>query len=273
MVSESAVDEHPMMQPGRGRLAGKVAIVTGSDSGIGRATARLFGREGAKVVCVDIWESGNPRIERLIQAEGGEAAFVNGDVTKKEDWQRTVTTALDRFGRLDILHSNAGGAARGKIHEVSDEAWDHTVQLNLYGLYHGARAVIPHFLRTGYGNIVFTASTHGLLGRAENAAYCATKAAIVNLTREMAIDYGPAVRVNCVCPGPIDTPRWRGWPPQSNRMDAAAQEEAASAVRALHRLGRPEEVAYAVLFLASDESSYITGHPLVIDGGQTIDVR
>jgi 3-oxoacyl-[acyl-carrier protein] reductase len=262
-----------MMKPGRGRLEGKVAIVTGADSGIGRATARLFGREGARVVCVDIWESGAPRIDQLIDQDGGQAAFVQGDVTKKEDWQRMVAAALDRFGRLDVLHSNAGGGARGKIHEVSDEAWDRIVQLNLYGLYHGVRAVIPHFLEVGQGNIVFTASTHGLMGRAENAAYCATKAAIVNLTRQMAIDYGPTVRVNCVCPGPIETPRWRGWPPQPNRMDDAARAEAAEAVRALHRIGRPEEVAYAVLFLASDESSYITGHPLVVDGGQTIDVR
>src|SRR5262245_35956960 len=170
MQSGSSVDEHPMMQPGRGRLAGKVALVTGADSGIGRATARLFGREGAKVVGVDSWESGRPRIDQLIKEDGGEAVFLNGDVTKKEDWERAVSTALDRFGGLDVLHSNAGGAARGKIHEVSDEAWDRTVQLNLYGLYHGARAVIPHFLQAGQGNIVFTASTHGIMGRAENAA-------------------------------------------------------------------------------------------------------
>jgi 3-oxoacyl-[acyl-carrier protein] reductase len=273
MAAPGAVDEHPMLKPGQGRLEGKVAIVTGADSGIGRATARLFGREGAKVVCLDIWESGKPRIDRLIQQDGGTAAFVQGDVTKKEDWKQAVQTALDQFGGLHVLHSNAGGAARGKIHEVSDDEWDHVVQLNLYGLYHGVRAVIPHMLEGGGGSIVFTASTHGLLGRAENAAYCATKASIVNLTRQMAIDYGPSIRVNCVCPGPIETPMIRGWPPRPRPMDAAAREEQASAVRALHRLGRPEEVAYAVLFLASDESSYITGHPLVVDGGQTIDVR
>jgi 3-oxoacyl-[acyl-carrier protein] reductase len=221
-------------------------------------------------VCLDIWESGKPRIDELIRQEGGQAVFVNGDVKKKEDWQRTVTTALDTFGGLHILHNNAGGAARGKIHEVSDEAWDHVVQLNLYGLYHGVRAVIPHFLEQHEGNIVFTASTHGIMGRAENAAYCATKAAIVNLTRQMALDYGPDVRVNCVCPGPIETQLLRGWPPRPQQVDRAEQ---AAAVRALHRMGQPEEVAYAVLFLACDESSYITGHPLVIDGGQTIDVR
>jgi len=273
MTATGVVDEHPMMSAGRGRLQGKVAIVTGAESGIGRATARLFGREGARVVCLDVWESGQPRIDDLIRSDGGEAAFVKGDVTKKEDWTAALETALDRFGGLHILHNNAGGGAQGKIHEVSDEAWDRIVQLNLYGLYHGVRAVIPHFLQAGQGNIVFTASTHGIMGRANSAVYCATKAAIVNLTRQMAIDYGPTVRVNCVCPGPIDTPRWRGWPPEPSKQDEASRAEQAAAVRALHRLGRPEEVAYAVLFLASDESSYITGHPLVVDGGQTIDVR
>jgi 3-oxoacyl-[acyl-carrier protein] reductase len=270
MAESTAVDEHPMMKPGRGRLEGKVALVTGADSGIGRATARLFGREGAKVVCMDIWESGQPRVDQLIQQEGGGAIFVKGDVKNPEDWQRAAATALEQFGRLHILHNNAGGAARGKIHQIADDAWDHVVQLNLYGLYHGVRAVIPHFLEAGEGNIVFTASTHGIMGRTESAAYCATKAAIVNLTRQMALDYGPTIRVNCVCPGPIETQGLRGWPPRAQQMDRAEQ---ASAVRALHRVGRPEEVAYAVLFLASDESSYITGHPLVIDGGQTIDVR
>jgi 3-oxoacyl-[acyl-carrier protein] reductase len=273
MATSVKIDEHPMMGAGRGRLQGKVAIVTGADSGIGRATARLFGREGAKVVCLDVWESGTPRIDELIRADGGEAEFVKGDVTKPEDWALAVDIALRRFGGLHILHNNAGGGAAGKIHEISDEAWDRIVQLNLYGLYHGVRAVIPEFLRTGQGSIVFTASTHGLMGRAGNAVYCATKAAVVNLTRQMAIDYGPAVRVNCVCPGPIDTPRWRGWPPAPSRQDEESRAEQAAAVRALHRLGQPEEVAYAVLFLASDESSYITGHPLVVDGGQTIDVR
>src|SRR4051812_49750972 len=116
-----------MMQAGRGRLEGKVALVTGADSGIGRASARLLAREGAKVVALDIWESGTPRIDRLIAEDGGEATFLQGDVTKKEDWQRAVETALNRYGALDILHSNAGGSTRGKIHEVSDEAWDRIV--------------------------------------------------------------------------------------------------------------------------------------------------
>lgn len=264
------------MGSGRGRLTGKVAIVTGADSGIGRATARLFGREGAKVVCVDIWESGTPRIDKLIHQDGGEAEFVKGDVTNGADWERIVSTTLERFGGLDILHSNAGSSAPGKIHEVGDEQWDRIIQINFNGLRLATQVVIPHFLKQGHGNIVITASTHGILGINNSAVYCATKAGLVNLTRQMALDYGPAVRVNCVCPGPIQTPSWRGWPPRPRRIlggnDPTAAERA-SHVRALHREGLPEEVAYAVLFLASDESSYITGHSLVIDGGQTIDVH
>jgi NAD(P)-dependent dehydrogenase (short-subunit alcohol dehydrogenase family) len=263
------LDEHPLMKPGLGRLRDRVAIVSGADSGMGRATARLFAREGAKVVCLDIWESGNPRIDKLIHSEGGEAVFLQGDVTKKADWERAAQTALAEFGGLHILHSHAGGGSRGKLHEVSDEEWDRVLRLNLNSIHYAAQAVIPHFLSQEYGNVVITASSHGIRGVPGNAAYCATKAALINLTREMALDYGPAVRVNCICPGPIDTPGLRGWPPKPGRQPSDAARRA-SQVRALKRQGRPEEVAYAVLFLASDESSFITGQPLVIDGGQTI---
>lgn len=267
------LDEHPLMKPGRGRLQEKVAIVTGADSGIGRAKARLFAREGASVVCLDVYESGKPRIDELIKQDGGSAAFVLGDVTRPDDWKQAVDTAFNQFGGLHVLHQNAGGGAGGRIHEMEEEAWQRIIDLNMGGLFHGCRAVLPHFMAQGEGNIVFTASTHGLFGRPGNTVYTATKAAIVNLTRTLALDYGPAVRVNCVCPGPIATPSWRGWPPQPRRERPGADVERASHVKALHREGRPEEVAYAVLFLACDESSYITGHPLVIDGGQTIDVH
>jgi 3-oxoacyl-[acyl-carrier protein] reductase len=276
VTNATLTDEHPLMRPGGfERLRGKVAIVTGADSGMGRATARLFAREGAKVVCVDIWESGVPRIDHLIRQEAGEAVFILGNAGERETWQRAVTRALEHFGGLHVLFSHAGTSARGKIHELSDEDWNRVVNLNLNGIRYAAQAAIPHFLAQHEGNIIMTASTHGAFGVPESAAYCATKAALINLTREMALDYGPDIRVNCICPGPIDTPGLTGWPPSPSRDDAPGGKEAndarrVSQVRGLHRQGRPEEIAYAVLFLACNESSFITGHPLIIDGGQTI---
>ena len=274
-MAESMIDEHPMLRHGLGRLKGKVAIITGANSGIGRATARLFGREGAKVVCCDIQETIAPRIDDLIKKEGGEATFANIDVTKQADCDRMIAIAMETFGNLDILHNNAGGGIRKKIHEHTDEEWNFIINLNLNAMFRGARAVLPHFIKKGRGNIVTTASTFGLLASADYPGYCATKAAIVNLTREMALDYGPyGIRVNCVCPGAIETPRFRGFPPKATLgegMTDAQREKMGSSNKALLRMGRPEEIAYGVLFLVSDEASFVTGHALVIDGGQTID--
>ncbi len=263
-------NEHPRMGAGLGRLQGKVAVVTGADSGIGRATSRLFAREGARVVCVDIAERGEPRVDRLIEADGGEALFLQGDVSRKETCEEMTVTAIERFGGLDVLFLNAGTGVRQKIHEMSDEAWDHVVNLNLYGIYHGVRAALPHFMAQGRGNIVATASSLGVLASPRYPAYSATKAAIINLTRQLAVDYGPDIRVNCVCPGPIDTNRVREYPPRPRPPTAEQREATAERVAGLHRMGLAEEVAYCVLFLASDESSYVTGHALVVDGGQTV---
>lgn len=274
-MAEVLTDEHSMLRPALGRLKGKVAVVTGANSGIGRATARLFAREGAKVVCCDIQETITPRIDELIKKEGGQAVFATIDVTKQQDCDRMLSTALDNFGDLDILYNNAGGGIRKKLHEHSDEEWNFVLNLNLNGMFRGARAVLPHFINKRRGNIVTTASTFGLLASAEYPGYCATKAAIVNLTREMALDYGPyGIRVNCVCPGAIETPRFRGFPPRptlGEGMTEEQREKMGSSNKALLRMGRPEEIAYGVLFLVSDEASFVTGHALVIDGGQTID--
>jgi 3-oxoacyl-[acyl-carrier protein] reductase len=269
-------DEHEMLRPGLGRLKGKVAIITGANSGIGRATARLFAREGAKVVCCDIQETISPRIDRLIQEkEAGEAVFANVDVTKQEDLDRMVKTAVDTFGKIDILYNNAGAGVRKKVHEHSDEEWNFVLNTNLNAMFRGARAVMPHFIKQKNGNMVTTASTFGLLASPEYPGYCATKAAIINLTREMALDYGPmGIRINCVCPGAIETPRFRGFPPRPTLGEGMTDEQRrtmGASNRALLRMGRPEEIAYGVLFLVSDEASFITGHALVVDGGQTID--
>ncbi len=269
-MTTSSKNEHAGMGPGLGRMVAKVAVVTAADSGIGRATARLFAREGAKVVCVDMAERGDPRIDRLIRDDGGEAIFVLGDVSQKETCEQMVATAIQEFGDLHVLFLNAGTGTRAPIHETSEEQWHHVVDTNLNGIYHGVRAALPHFMEAGSGNIVATSSALGLLGSPNYPAYSATKAAIINLTRVLAVDYGPEIRVNCVCPGPIETNRVREFPPRPRPMTEAQVEEMGQRAKALHRMGQPEEVAYAVLFLASDESSYITGHALVVDGGLTI---
>ncbi len=269
-------DEHEMLRPGLGRLKGRVAIITGANSGIGRATARLFAREGAKVVCCDIQETISPRIDQLIkEKEGGQAVFATIDVTKPEDCERMVKTAVDSFGDVGILYNNAGAGIRKKVHEHTDEEWKFVLDTNLNAMFRGARAVLPHFIKKKSGNIVTTASTFGLLASPNYPGYCATKAAIINLTREMAMDYGPmGIRINCVCPGAIETPRFRGFPPRPTLGEGMTDEQRkimGDSNKALLRMGRPEEIAYGVLFLVSDEASFITGHALVIDGGQTID--
>ncbi len=268
-------DEHPRLGKGLNRLQDKVAIVTGANSGIGRATSRLFAREGAKIVCCDIQETIEPRIDKLIAQDGGQAVFANIDVAKQADCDRMVVTALDAFGDVDILYNNAGAGIRKKLHEHSDDEWNFVLNVNLNAMFRGARAVLPHFIKKGSGNIVTTASTFGLLASAEYPGYCATKAAIVNLTREMALDYGQyGIRVNCVCPGAIETPRFRGFPPRRTIDDSMSEEQRtklASSNKAFLRMGAPEEIAYGVLFLVSEEASFITGHALVIDGGQTLD--
>ena len=275
-MAEIFSDEHAMLRPGLARLKGKVAIITGANSGIGRATARLFGREGAKVLCCDIQETIAPRIDQLIKdKEGGAAVFAKVDVTKQEDLDRMVQTAVDSFGDVDILYNNAGAGIRKKLHEHTDEEWNFVLDTNLNAMFRGARAVLPHFIKKKSGNIVTTASTFGLLASPEYPGYCATKAAIINLTREMALDYGPlGIRINCVCPGAIETPRFRGFPPRPTLGEGMSEEQRktmGASNKALLRMGRPEEIAYGVLFLVSEEASFVTGHALVVDGGQTID--
>ena len=269
-------DEHEMLRPGLGRLKDRVAIITGANSGIGRATARLFAREGAKIVCCDIQETISPRIDQLIkEKEGGQAVFATIDVTRPDDCERMVKTALDSFGDVDILYNNAGAGIRKKVHEHTDEEWNFVLNTNLNAMFRGARAVLPHFIKKKSGNIVTTASTFGLLASPNYPGYCATKAAIINLTREMVLDYGPmGIRINCVCPGAIETPRFRGFPPRATLGEGMTDEQRklmGDSNKALLRMGRPEEIAYGVLFLVSDEASFVTGHALIIDGGQTID--
>ena len=273
-TSSPGVDEHPKMGPGRGRLEGKVSIITGANSGIGRAAARLFAREGGKVVCVDMSEVITPRIDSVIQDEGGDAVFFQADVTSAESCQGMVALALERFGGLDILLNNAGTGVRGRVDILPEEDWKRLININLTSMFLCSKAALPHMMAQGKGSIINTASTFGLLATESYPAYCASKGGVVLLTRSMAIDYGPmGIRVNCVCPGATATPRLlRNLTQGKSPEDAAASIQAAAEInRCLQRLASPEEIAYGMLFLASDEASFVTGHALAVDGGQTID--
>jgi len=251
---------------GAGILRGKVALVTGASSGIGRATAQLFAREGAATTLFDLDESGGRAAARAIEDEGGRAHYVQGDVTRDADARRVVDETLARYGRLDVLFNNAGIIRRATVADTSEEDWDAVMQVNVKGVFLLSRHAVPVMVRSGGGVIVNTASVWGLVGGARAAAYCASKGAVVLLTKSMAIDHGPQnIRVNCICPGDTDTPMLRGeaamlGDPLDRHMEQAADVP-------LRRVARPEEIARAALYLASDSSSFVSGTPLIVDGG------
>lgn len=249
----------------KGALSGKVALVTGGASGIGRATALLLGREGAAVVVQDLREDGQATAEAIVAA-GGRASFVRGDVTRAEDCQAAVQKAVTQFGGLDVLVNNAGIIRRASVVDTTEEEWDRVMAVNVKSVFLFSKAAIPIMVRKGGGVIVNTASGWGLDGGRDAASYCASKAAVVNLTRAMAIDHAEQnIRVNCVCPGDTDTPMLREEARQLGQE--VGRFLTRSAARPLGRMGRPEEIAQAILFLASDASSYVTGTALVVDGG------
>ncbi len=249
----------------RGALRGRTALITGGASGIGRATALLFGREGAAVVVHDLRADGQATADAIIAA-GGRAVFVQGDVTRAADCQAAVDRALAEFGGLHILVNNAGIIRRASVVDTTEDEWDHVMAVNVKSVFLLSKASIPVMARGGGGVIVNTASGWGIDGGKDAASYCASKAAVVNLTRAMAIDHADQkIRVNCVCPGDTDTPMLREEARQLGQDVSGFL--ARSAQRPLGRMGRPEEIAQVMLFLASDASSYVTGAALVVDGG------
>ncbi|HIQ06280.1 MAG TPA: glucose 1-dehydrogenase [Anaerolineae bacterium] len=248
------------------QLKDKVALVTGGASGIGRATAILFAREGAAVAVVDINEAAGQSVVQEIVDGGGEAIFIRCDVTGAEDCRNAVRRTVQAFGRLDILFNNAGIIRRASVVDTTEEEWDRVMAVNVKSAFLCSKYAIPVMAEAGGGVIVNTASGWGLVGGKEAVSYCASKAAVVNLTRAMAIDHGPQnIRVNAVCPGDTATAMLRS---EAEQLGARTEEffrEAAD--RPLGRVGTPEEIARAVLFLASDASSFVTGTALVVDGG------
>ena len=240
-------------------LAEKVVLITGAGSGIGRATANLFAKEGARVVVADINADSGQNSTDSIRAAGGDALFVQGDVSKLDDVEAMVRTGIDRYGRLDVVHSNAATYAMGTATELSEEEWDLTIDASLKATWMLARCAMPQMLAQGKGVFVITGSVHAVRGYADYTAYQAAKGGLFALTRALAADYAPSVRVNSILPGAVVTGLW----------DPISEEdrEKIAQMCPLRRNGSPEEIAQAALFLASDMSSYMTGSHVVVDGG------
>ncbi|HKW98588.1 MAG TPA: glucose 1-dehydrogenase [Bryobacteraceae bacterium] len=246
------------------RLKDKVALITGGASGIGRATAALFAREGARVAVSDYNADVGREVAGAIQAAGGEAIFTAVDVSDSSQVARMVDAALQAFGRIDILFNGAGVLYYGTVLETDEQAWNRVISINLTGTYLCCRAVLPHMIRQGGGSIINVASTVGAHDACANAvAYVTSKGGVTLFTKAMAIDHArQGIRVNALVPGATDTPMIR------NALSAQALQALADS-HPIGRLGRPEELANAVLFLASDDASFVTGTAMYVDGGQT----
>jgi NAD(P)-dependent dehydrogenase (short-subunit alcohol dehydrogenase family) len=250
-----------------GRLDGKVALITGGASGMGKVASHLFAREGAKVVLTDVADEAGEAVAAAIRDGGAQAAYVHADVSRTSDAEAMVRFAVDTFGGLTVLYNNAGVFPEqdGSVTETPEEVWDLTIGINLKGVYLGCRYGIPAMIESGGGAIVNVASFVALMGAATpQIAYTASKGGVLSMTREIAVEFARRdVRANALCPGPIETPLL-----QELLADPARRQR-----RLVHipmgRFGRAEEIAKAALFLASDESSYMTGAALVVDGGIT----
>jgi NAD(P)-dependent dehydrogenase (short-subunit alcohol dehydrogenase family) len=248
------------------KLRGKVALITGAASGIGQAAALLFAREGAIVVLADINESAGHAVAGEIANNGGRALFELADVTRATDCQRIIQHTVREFGGLHILFNNAGIIRRASVVELSEADWDRVMAVNVRAIFLMCREAIPIMAAAGGGSIVNTASGWGLAGGPKAAVYCASKGAVVLMTKAMAIDHGPQrIRVNCICPGDTDTAMLRHEARQLGEPDDKILAEAKK--RPLGRVGKPEEIAQAALYLASDAASFVTGTALVVDGG------
>ena len=246
-----------------GRLAGKVAWVSGGSGGIGSATCRRFVEEGAAVVCSDIDDVGGQKLVDELKSAGGRASYSHCDVSSLDEVRASIDATVEEFGRLDILFNNAATSTGGYVADLDPEGWDRSLRVMLTAAMYGMKAAIPHMLRQGGGSIISTSSIYGLVSSPGNAPYATAKAGLINLTRSAALEYGrKGIRANCVCPGAVETPM----------LDTVVSIglKSREAIAEMHATGRtiqPEEVANLVVFLASDESSAITAQAIAVDGG------
>jgi len=249
-----------------GQLTDKVALVTGGASGIGRATALTFAREGAKLVIADMHEEGGQQTVHMIRENGGDATFVQADVSRATEVEAMVSATVGTYGRLDCAHNNAGIGSRPRVrlHELSEEGWDQVMSINLKGVWLCMKYEILQMLRQGHGAIVNTASIMGLVGSwSRSGAYNASKHGVVGLTKTAALEYATAgIRVNAVCPGYIRTPLIAEALASNPEMEAEIV-----ARHPVGRMGCPEEIAEAVVWLCSEAASFVTGHTMTVDGG------
>lgn len=248
------------------RLKGKIALVTGAGSGIGRRTAQRFAEEGAAVMVADRDSEGASQTAKTISEAGGDARSVEADVTDKDQVEQMVTATVDAFGGLSCVVNNAGVTIVGAAHEIDESDWDLELAVNLKSVYLVSKAAWPHLEKAGGGSIVSTASIAGLRAIPDDAAYCASKAGVIMLTKCMALDGADAgIRVNCVCPGFIQTPMIDGY--FADQADPEESRKAAADMHPLGRLGDPLDIADGFVYLASDDARWVTGTDLVVDGG------
>ncbi|PJH74738.1 MAG: short-chain dehydrogenase [Anaerolineae bacterium CG_4_9_14_0_8_um_filter_58_9] len=254
-----------------GKLTGRVAIITGATSGIGKATALLFASEGADLVITGRRAELGQRVAEECRLKGVRSAFVQADHTRPEDCERVVAETLRLFGKIDILFNNAGIVLNGTAETTSEEDWNYLMALNVTAVWRMSRLVLPHMRAQGKGVIVNNASDWGVVGAADALAYAASKGAVVLMTKSMALDHAAeGIRVNAVCPGDTLVDRWieQGYFKDSGAV-TYEQAVAEASYLPMKRFGRPEEIARAVLFLACDDSSFVTGATLLVDGGNT----
>jgi len=251
-----------------GRLDGSVALITGAASGQGRAASLRFAGEGARIIVADIDDAGSAQTVARVEEIGAEAIAIHADVSDLADVERMVATAVDRFGYLDVLYNNAAVQMSGRLVDCTEAEWDLTFATNLSAVFWACRAALPVMIDHGRGSIINTASVLGLIGSEGYAAYGAAKAGLVGLTRQIAVEYGPAVRANVIAPGSIDTPRFRKVAAAFDDPDGFVDGLARTIP--LHRLGTADDVASIALFLASDDSAYVTGAVIPADGGLVV---